>query len=207
MKSTSDPDPDRVLADLGESFVRGCADAVADTRTDFSTYRSQHPDWSAESSERGTASWIHDRLWANLRARLVDEAAVTFVDAGPLRQIMVTRERLYVIRAKRHDQRDAICNYPTLGSTQFWKQSEFPILEEVHLSVGYRWDPEIREIGEAIVSFRRKASAAIWTKTLLRGTGGAAITPLGSAPAPSLPGIDLSSLSRAGDGDERARQE
>jgi len=56
------PGADEVLDDLGDKVVEAFARSVARARADLAEYRRLKPSWVAQSSERGLANWIHDRL-------------------------------------------------------------------------------------------------------------------------------------------------
>ncbi|MEU4804367.1 hypothetical protein [Actinosynnema sp. NPDC023587] len=190
----SAPPADDVLRDLGDKVVASLVDATATTRDDLSDYRSFRPGWVADHSERGLASWIHDRLWANLRRELdgVDEVLLT--DLGATREIAVGLN--YRARVKRHSITDRVRSYPTKAALAFWAQSETTLsgLEEVRLGFGYRWDPEERRIGKAVISLRDGLETdAIWVVEVDTGEAGTdGVRPINSNPVdPSLPQIDL----------------
>jgi len=149
------PSSQAVLDDLGDKVVTAFRLAVADTRTDLTTYRNAHPGWAAEHSKRGLANWIHDRLWAHLLVRLDGLANVSIVDREPLREIWVSNN--YCVRAKRHHLDGAISTYPTDTALEFLAQPGQLTLDglvEMHLVIGYEWDKETNEVGRAVISLR-----------------------------------------------------
>ncbi|HEU5270454.1 MAG TPA: hypothetical protein VFU36_11075 [Jatrophihabitans sp.] len=184
---------DEVMTELGEKVPYGIAQAVTATKADFSEYRAAFPAWVAEASERGLANWIHDRLWAHLVKQLDGNDDVNFSDEGPMRQFRVGTR--YLFRAKRHSMTDKISSYPTLTATSFWSQhvgSLFPDMDEVRLSVGYRWDPEIREMEDAVISLRDAMDLPVWVVTVRVApvTGAVELRPV-TEDAPELPIIEL----------------
>lgn len=50
------PEPDSVLYALGDKVVHGVSRSVALGRNDLAEYRSAHPGWVADASERGLAN-------------------------------------------------------------------------------------------------------------------------------------------------------
>jgi hypothetical protein len=52
----------------------------------------------------------------------------------------------------------------------------FDGLEEIRLIAGYRWDPELREVGAAVISLRDGHGRVIWMHELDEPAGGAIAT-------------------------------
>ncbi|MBM7367458.1 hypothetical protein [Gordonia hydrophobica] len=174
-----------VLADLGSKVVDGIAVAVRDTRTDFTTYREQHPTWVAEHSERGLANWIHDRLWAHLQRQLEHLDDCFFDNDEPERHFRVGTR--YHFRAKRHSEDGAVATYPTQGALEFMEQELFiDGMEEVRLLGGYTWDREERAILQPVITLRDSRDNVIWLEALIEPTSGVAATPL-TPVDPTLP--------------------
>lgn len=195
------PPADDVLGDLGDKVVGALVAATKGARDDLAEYRTTHPGWVADHSERGLANWIHDRLWAHLRRELDDVDHVRVADQGSTREVTVGIR--YRARIKRHGAQDRIRSYPTKAALAFWAQSDtLEGLEEVRLGFGYRWDPEERLIGSTVISLRDGLDAeAIWAVTV--DTDGAAGTPeITWTPVdPTLPQIDLHEATEASEKD------
>ncbi len=156
-------------------------------------YRTVRPRYVAEASERGLANWIHDRLWIHLIEHLDDDPATHFRDSGPTREFRVGAQ--YLLRAKRHRAGDRISSYPTAAAQAFWNQDTitlFPDADEVRLAAGYRWDPELREINEAVISLRDGMDHVVWAVALILepDSNAVQIRPLDDE-APALPFIDV----------------
>ncbi|PPK68121.1 hypothetical protein V5P93_000023 [Actinokineospora auranticolor] len=189
------PSAEAVLDDLGDKVVGGLVDATKATKVDLTLYRETFPSWVADHGERGLANWLHDRLWSHLRRGFVDIDSVTMADEGVLREIVVGMK--YRARVKRHSAHDRIRSFPTTAALAFWAQSDtLAGMEEVRLGFGYRWDPELREIGSALISLRDGLGAdAIWAVEVNGGAGEAGGTAIAWTPVdPSLPQIDLYSV-------------
>ena len=195
------PAAEQVLADLGDKPVAALATAMGLARDDLSTYRSTFPAWVAEASERGLASWIHDRVWYHLSA-LVDEIDdVVLLDREPTRELWV--KTTYRVRIKRHHVDGRVSTYPTQTALEFLAQGAGQLriegLEEVHLIAGYLWDRDVREVGDPVLSLRD--GNVIWIERLLQpnaGTGGAPV-PLPTTPEPTMPTIDVTVIEPAED--------
>lgn len=190
------PDFREVLDGLGPKVVRGLSKAMDKTVRDLADYRANHPDWVAGSSERGLANWIHDRLWANILTELDGQPDVTLTDREPTREITVGIT--YRLRVKRHSDTSKVSSYPTQTALQFYMQGPqpaFPGMEEIRLAAGYRWDRELREIGEAVLSLRDGMDKKLWEITLppasdVDGLGGIPAQPRTPQDgAPALPAV------------------
>lgn len=182
-----------INARLGDKTTHGIAQAVSDAKADLTDYRTVRPRYVAEASERGLANWIHDRLWIHLIEHLDDDPATHFRDSGPTREFRVGAQ--YLFRAKRHRAGDRISSYPTATAQAFWNQDTitlFPDADEVRLAAGYRWDPELREINEAIISLRDGMDHVVWAVALILepDSNAVQIRPLDDE-APALPFIDV----------------
>lgn len=184
------PSQDDVLSALGDKVVDAFAESVSKTREDLAAYRSGFPGWVAEHSERGLASWIHDRLWANLVGLLHDVPDVFLYSSEPTREVLVN-DRLRM-RVKRHDVAGSVAAYPTQGAFEFFAQPKvaaFDGMDQVHLIAGYCWTKDLRGIGEAVLSLRDGKDNVIWLVDLdsrAAGTGSQSIT----SPAPINPEVD-----------------
>jgi hypothetical protein len=157
------------LADLGDKIVTALSRAVALAAQDLRKYRSAFPLWVADASERGLASWIHDRLWSHIVVAVDGIAGVTLADREPIREITVGHT--YRLRIKRHHEDGQISTYPTQGALEFFAQGSvqesLPGLEEIRLAAGYKWDKDTRMIGEAVLSLRDGREVVIWEEILL----------------------------------------
>lgn len=190
------PGSEDVLADLGDKVTGGLARAVAQTRKDLAEYREERTSWVSDSSERGLANWIHDRLWANLCAEFDGLPGVGLSDREPTREITVGFN--YRLRVKRHRLDGKVSSYATQTALEFYAQGEqeaFSGLEEVRLIAGYEWDADTRSMGDAVLSLRDGEEEVIWLVTLPDvGTGaiGVPAQPIRpTEPEPDLPIIDL----------------
>lgn len=193
MNSSSSPTPSQVVDDLGPEMLDLFVDAVGRAREDYRLYRRTHPDWVADQTARTGASWIHDRIWSHLRSLLDAVAGVTFVDADPTREFSVNSR--YVLRVKRHNDGDGISSYPTTAALDFWADRT-PSLDglEVHnLALGYRWDAETQQFGEAVLSYRTEMGRPRWVIELLRAAADAPVT-WRPVQTPALPELDLSGI-------------
>jgi hypothetical protein len=198
------PESDEVLDDLGDKVVEALARTVARAKDDLAQYREWKPGWVAQSSERGLANWIHDRIWYHITVLLDGVAEVGLVDVGPTREIYVgTRYRL---RAKRHGEDGNVSTYPTQGATDFLFQDPIQLtlegMEEIRLICGYTWVAETREMGQPVLSLRDGKDEIVWLIELPDvGTGygdaGAPVTPIPPTPTPTPPQIELASERQA----------
>lgn len=195
-----------VVSDLDGKFTEALVRATGRARGDFETLRQEHPDWVAPMFERTVANIIHERLWQAMRQALDGVADFTFKEAEPVREIVYKvagTGRTYVLRLKRHDERDRISSYPTRTDIQFWAGvvQTFDDFEIVNLAAGYRWDRETREIGVPVISYREGKSNVVWSYTLEPAAGVG--TPIVWNPivGPSLPNVDLL---RASEGQDEA---
>ena len=182
-----------ISARLGGKTTLGIAQAVSDAKADLTDYRNVRPRYVAEASERGLANWIHDRLWIHLIEHLDDDRDTHFHDSGPTREFRVGTQ--YLFRAKRHRAGDRISSYPTATAQAFWNQDAitlFPDADEVRLAAGYRWDPDLREIDEAVISLRDGMDSVVWAVALIvePESNSLLIRPLDDE-APALPLIDV----------------
>jgi hypothetical protein len=159
------PEPDDVLADLGEKAIRAFALAVRCAKADLDTYRATFPQWVADHSERGLANWISDRVWAHLSDLAEDVSSMTVTESGPLREITVGIN--YRCRVKRHSG-DDVSSYPTQAFLDFVSQPEaqLPGMEETRLIAGYDWIKDLRDIGDAVISLRDGKDNVIWKEPL-----------------------------------------
>lgn len=196
----SAPEPGEVLDDLGDKVVHSLSRSVRLARSDLDEYRQLKPGWVAESSERGLANWIHDRVWKHLIEALEGIDGVNVRDREPTREVTVgIRFRL---RVKRHHQDGRVSSYPTDTALAFFEQEGrtmyIPSLEEINLIAGYEWDAEARAMGGPLLSLRAGQSNIIWVTDLPdageQGSGGVAVQP--TVPKPTGPKIDLPGVDR-----------
>ena len=189
------PNPDDVLKDLGDKVVQGLALMVAHTADDLHVYRRTFPSWVADSTERGLLNWSHDRAWAHVTRIFDGISGVSFVDQPPKREIYVgTRYRL---RVKKHDIEGRVSTYLTQGALDFLEQEPPTLdgLEEIRLIAGYRWDPELREVGAAVISLRDGVDHVVWMHELDEPAAGAVASTVPILPptAPRTPQIRMPS--------------
>lgn len=170
--------------------------AVLGAREDLGEYRRVTPHFVADHSPRGLANWIHDRIWARGVAELDGVEHVSFVDAGPTREIFVRAD--FRFRIKRHSLTGAIRSYPTQAALDFVTQETdlFSLLgiHTLNLTAGYEWDELARTMGDPVLSLRDGSFENVIWMTILPtvgsagGTNVAPITPVGDGP--TTPVID-----------------
>jgi len=185
------PLPDQVLGDLGDKFLEALVAAVDGARADLTRFRDWQPGWFVLFSNRFTANFLHERIWAGLVERGDDLDNVTILDQEPYRQLFANA---YVLRVKRHHPGDRISTYPTEGARRFWSsEMALPGLEKVSLALGYMWDADLRGVGNAVISFRDELDKPVWAVLVQRGiegVGGIRWTPVD----PHMPEFDLSQV-------------
>jgi hypothetical protein len=186
----SPPDPDSVLADLGDKLVQSFIDSVEAVRTDLDDFRAWQPGWFPMFSSRFLANFIHERLWAGIVTRFEGTPGIHVHDAEPRRELHVGTT--YAIRLKRHRPGWMISTYPTDSALAFWSSaSTLPTLESISLALGYEWDGAERRIGDPVLSFRDAVDKPRWQVRLLAEGGGT--SSIGWEPVgPRLPEFDLS---------------
>lgn len=192
------PSADEVLDDLGDKVVEAFSRAVARAKADLDRYREVFPAWVADSSERGLATWIHDRMWHHLTVLVGDIPEVRVIDREPTRELMV-HDR-YRLRAKRHGEEGQVSTYPTQTAIEFlWQQDMLDGFDdEVNLIVGYVWEAEMREMGRPVISLRAENEVK-WMHDLPEfgsGYGAAPATPMVPPQAgPTAPRIEVPAAS------------
>lgn len=203
------PTSSEVLTDLGDKIVFGIGRAVRRTRNDLAEYRDVRPGWVASSSERGLASWIHDRLWVHLMVQVEGIAEVAVIDEEPTREFYVGVR--YRLRAKRHDHEGGVNSYPTTTALDFYGENQtipIPTLEEVRLTAGYEWHREEREIGVPLLALHNSRAKVVWTVELPEPEdgqgGGEVVAPM--TPRPTGPTFDFDA-GRTGDNAEGQGEE
>lgn len=199
MFSTPYPTDDEVVAELGDKFLTALVAAVRGARDDIAEMREWRSGWFPNMHSRVLSNLIHDRIWDRLVTLIDSDPDTNVFEKGATREIAVgVHVRL---RVKRHHIGDKISTYPTRTAIEFWRQSDqytFAGLEEVRIAVGYRWDPETREVGAPVVSLRDGTDNVIWAVQLDEPADGVAVK--WTAIEPTLPSIDLAS--DLGDDDE-----
>lgn len=185
------------MADIGEKSVRAFGVSVQRSRVDLTHYRRAFPLFVAQSSSRGLANWINDRLWAHLGGMADEIPDMTLNEKGATREVTVGIN--YRFRFKRHSSTAMIASYPTLTYIDFVMQptGQLSTMEEVRLVAGYEWLPETHEIGDALISLRNGKDNVLWNKTLpvfdddYGQEGGAADVISPDQPGPVRPTIEL----------------
>ena len=177
----------RVLQELGEKVLDAFADAVDAARDDLREYRTMLPDIAAQSSPRGVANWIHDRIWSHA-CRLLDSVDdVLCYEKGPFREVIV-QDRCR-IRLKRHRPPAAVATYPTQGAMDFMEQPDgqrvLEGMEQLRLILGYVWDEDSGEMGPAVLSMRHGIKNVLWVHELSSTERSATSLPGRDGPAPS----------------------
>lgn len=158
----------RVLDELGDKVLEALAASVTGARRDFLRYQAALPDFAAQASSRGSANWIHDRLWHHVRALLDDVDDVLLIDLGVTREIVLGGR--YRIRMKRHRPPAQVATYPTQTAMDFMSQAPQQLvldgLEQVNLIAGYVWFGDSSEIGPAVLSMRDGQDNVLWVHEL-----------------------------------------
>ena len=187
------PTSDDVLDALGDKVIDSFAMAVDRAREDLASYRAMRPLWVAESSERGLAAWIHDRLWAHLEALLHNLPDVFMHSSEPTREVVVSER--FRVRVKRHDILGSVSSYPTQGALEFFAQptvAAFDGMEQVHLIAGYCWTRDMRDIGEAVLSLRDGRDNIVWLIELnSRAAAASMVARPAVTPTPIIPTVEI----------------
>lgn len=161
-------DKARVLDELGDKVLEALAASVTGARKDFLRYQATLPDFAAQASSRGSANWIHDRLWHHVRALLDDVDEVFLIDLGVTREVVLGGR--YRIRMKRHHPPAQVATYPTQTAMDFMSQAPEQLvlegLEQVNLIAGYVWFGDSAEIGPAVLSMRDGQDNVLWIHVL-----------------------------------------
>lgn len=192
--SSGSPDVNDVLADLGDKFVQSFVSSLTDAKRDLMEFRRWRPGWFPSFSARFIANFIHERLWAGMVDRLEEHSEVNIVDKEPRRELYHSRG--YAVRLKRHLPGDRIRSFPTTGALNFWSNElTLPGMEVTSLALGYMWDADAREIGDAVMSYRDEMDKPVWAVVLSEREGGAGATRIEWSPiTPNLPEFDLSQI-------------
>jgi hypothetical protein len=130
----------------------------------------------------------------------VDEVRLN--EHGSTRQFVVN-DRI-ILRCKRHDRQNKIKSYPTRAAIEHWGGTvTLDGMATINIAAGYRWDKELREIGPAVLSFRRGLRARpLWIVDLGRGEAMTAPVRIVGPITPGLPSVDLFGI-----GEERREDE
>jgi hypothetical protein len=192
MFSAPYPTDQEVVDELGDKFLEALVGAVRGARTDIDDMRTWRQSWFPTMHSRCLSNIIHDRVWARLIALIESDAATKVIEKGATREIAIGIHLR--LRIKRHHAGDRISTYPTRTAIEFWRQSNdmLPGLEEVRVAVGYRWDPDVRQVGAPLISLRDGKDNVIWAVELSEPAEGEKVswTPI----EPTLPTIDLGEL-------------
>lgn len=189
------PTADQVLDDVGDKFTGAVAKAVGLARDDLATMRRVLPEFVTQSSARGLANLLHDRLWHHLVVLLDGMDRVTLVEKGPTCEAIVNVK--YRFRFKRHHEDGSVQAYPTSSALQFFDQDEQQLVlegfEEVHLIAGYYWLDESHDVGAAVMSMRDGKDNIVWIIELPEEPAiGAQVDPIHPAEdGPTAPVITL----------------
>lgn len=161
-------DRQRILEELGDKVLAALASAVRATLQDYAEYRNRYPDWVAQSSARGLANWIHDRLWHHASGQMIVIDGVFVYERSGTRELIV--DDRYRIRVKRHRAGAAVSTYPTQTALDFMEQPDgqrvLQGLEQIRLIFGYEWNHESNDIGAAVLSLRDGHRNVLWVEEL-----------------------------------------
>ena len=178
----------QVLEELGEKVLEALVAANDAARDDLHKYRVTLPDIATQSSTRGMANWIHDRVWYHA-CRLLDSIDdVVCYEKGSFREVIV-RDR-YRIRLKRHRPPAAVATYPTQGAIDFMEQPDgqrvLEGMEQLRVIFGYVWDEDSDEMGPAMLSMRHGIKNVLWVHELSSTRTSAVPFPSRAQPAASV---------------------
>lgn len=192
------PSSHDVFDALGDKVIAALTGAVQGCRADLQAYRSRDPGEVADMSERGLASWLHDRMWAHC-ARELDGSHAQLTDSGGKREVLV--RSAYRIRLKRHSPSGAIRAYPTSGALEFITQDQ-DLLDQlgrpiVNLTAGYVWDRAERTVGDAVISLRDGSFKDVIWMTTLPDSGATVVPTIPLFPTTGLPSAPLIEIRRA----------
>lgn len=178
----------RVLDELGEKVLEALVGAIDAAREDLRGYRETLPEIALQSSARGMANWIHDRIWYHA-CRLLDLVEdVVCYERGPFREVIV-KDR-YRIRLKRHRLPAAVSTFLTQGALDFMEQPDgqrvLDGMEQLRLIFGYVWDEDSDEMGAAVLSMRHGIKNVLWVHEMPNTSELATKLPGRESPPPSV---------------------
>ena len=178
----------RVLDELGEKVLEALVGAIDAAREDLRGYRETLPEIALQSSARGMANWIHDRIWYHA-CRLLDSVEdVVCYERGPFREVIV-KDR-YRIRLKRHRLPAAVSTFLTQGALDFMEQPDgqrvLDGMEQLRLIFGYVWDEDSDEMGAAVLSMRHGIKNVLWVHEMPNTGEPATKLPGRESPPPSV---------------------
>lgn len=178
----------RVLDELGEKVIEALVGAIDAAREDLRGYRETLPEIALQSSARGMANWIHDRIWYHA-CRLLDSVEdVACYERGPFREVIV-KDR-YRIRLKRHRLPAAVSTFLTQGALDFMEQPDgqrvLDGMEQLRLIFGYVWDEDSDEMGAAVLSMRHGIKNVLWVHEMPNTGELATKLPGRESPPPSV---------------------
>jgi hypothetical protein len=190
-------DSEAVLAELGPAFVGTVADCVDLARQDWESFQGEQPKLVPGFFNRDSADIIHVFLRQHLKVGFETSVDTIVREADPNFELVkqVPPCRTYVCRVKRHSIGDRVVSYPTRSAIDFFGgMPVFPGMDEIHLAVGYRWDPDLKAIRDAVISYHEGMENPIWAVTLERAAGTGVVTP--TPIEPILPDYDLVAATR-----------
>lgn len=188
---TLDASAESVSEYLGQPILAAITAARDLSAEDLGTWRRTTPAEIAAASSRGLANRIHDRFMHHMLVGLDGTDGVRLDERGSTRQFIVN-DRI-ILRCKRHDQKNKIQSYPTRAAIEHWGGTvTLDGMSTINLAAGYRWDKELRQVGPAVLSFRRALQARpLWTVDLGRGDTMADPVRIVGPITPGLPSVDL----------------
>ena len=119
-----------------------------------------------DASPRGLANWISDRVWAHLIELAEADPSARIHQSGATRELYVGLN--FRIRVKRHDIIGMISSYETATFLEFTEQPKGQLagMELWHLTAGYEWDRDLKEIIGPVLCLRDGRDAVIWNEVL-----------------------------------------
>ncbi|QIK82976.1 hypothetical protein [Sanguibacter sp. HDW7] len=183
-----------MLQELGSELPEAMIRATAAARADLEQLRSD-PRRFMLRNERDLANSLHFAYWVAICDEMAGRPGVQIRDSEPYRELTVSTAtgRSYVARIKRHSIHDRLTSYETAADRDFWGGGVQTLdgMELVKgLAIGYRWDRDLREIVEPVISYREGKRNVVWAYEI--DPTQESTLPLGYRDiTPGLPKVDL----------------
>lgn len=177
--------------------------ATTAARAELANMRDADPRYFMRLNERDLANRLHPRYWTVLCDELEPLQTVSIRDQEPHREITFRTPscRSYTARVKRHSTQDRVQSHGTVADREFWNGGvqTFDNMDVVTgLAIGYRWDRDLREVLDPVISYREGKSNVVWAFAIDSANEGA-LTMGYRDITPGLPKIDLLGAARAED--------